>query len=157
MIVLLLLFKLGNDRYALNASQVVEVLPLVSLKKVPQALPGVAGVFSYHGDPVPVIDLCELVLGKPASPRLSTRIILVKYPTRGREDRVLGLIAEQATETVKRELDDFTSPGVAADGAPYLGPVVTDSRGLIQLVEVAKLLPGPVRDVLFRPPVEKAE
>jgi chemotaxis-related protein WspB len=156
--VLLLLFRLENDRYALDASQVVEVLPLLSVKKIPQASPGVAGVMNYRGQPVPVIDLCELALGKPANLRLSTRIILVKYPT-GEEggDHVLGLIAEQATETLKRELDNFVSSGVDIDEAPYLGPVITDSRGLIQLIEVPKLLPTRVRDQLFSRPLEKTE
>ena len=79
---LLLLFKLENERYGLDASQVAEVLPLVDLKRIPQALPEVAGVLNYHGELVPVIDLCKLVPGKPASPRLSTRIILVTYRTK---------------------------------------------------------------------------
>ena len=34
---LFLLFQLGNDRYALDASRVVEVLPLVELKHLPLA------------------------------------------------------------------------------------------------------------------------
>jgi len=154
--VLLVLFKLENDRYALDAGQVVEVLPFVSLKKVPQALPEVGGVLNYHGDLVPVIDLCKLVLGKPASPRLSTRIILMKYRIKDK-DRVLGLIAEQATGTIHRELGDFVSSGIAVDETPYLGPVINDSLGLIQVIDIAKLLPARVRDVLFRLPVEQAQ
>src|SRR5438105_11295634 len=76
---LLLTFKIGSDRYALPASQMIEVVPLVSLKKIPQAPPGVAGIFNYHGQPVPVIDLSELTIGIPAQARVSTRIILINY------------------------------------------------------------------------------
>src|SRR5438445_146788 len=77
---LFLLFKLGKERYALSASRVVEVLPLVDLKQLPQAPNGVAGVFNYRGRPVPALDLCALTLGHSSSELLSTRIIIVNYP-----------------------------------------------------------------------------
>ena len=80
---LFLLFHLGKDRYALDASRVVEVVPLLTLRRIPQAPRGVAGIFNYRGQPVPAVDLGELMLGQPASPRLSTRIILVHYPDDG--------------------------------------------------------------------------
>ena len=66
----------GSDRYALEAERITEVLPLVGLKKSIRAPPGIAGMLNYHGEFVPVIDLSELALGRPAPPRLSTRIIL---------------------------------------------------------------------------------
>ena len=40
---LFLLFRLGHDRYALEARRVVEVVPLLALKKIPQAPRGVVG------------------------------------------------------------------------------------------------------------------
>ena len=55
---------------------------------------------------------------------------------------LLGLIAEKATETLRREPGEFVTSGVTNAGTPYLGPVVTDARGLIQWVEVGKLLPA---------------
>jgi chemotaxis-related protein WspB len=44
----------------------VEVLPLVHAKRIPQSPAGMAGIFDYHGAPVPLIDLAELALGKPS-------------------------------------------------------------------------------------------
>ena len=81
---LFLVFQLGKDRYAIEAHQVIEVLPLVNVKQIPQAPAGVAGVFDYHGTSVPLIDLAELALGKPSRRWMSTRIILVKYGGRAR-------------------------------------------------------------------------
>ena len=63
---LFLLFELGQDRYALDVRQVAEVLPLVEFKRIPQAPPFVAGLLNYRGDPVPVIDLSQLTLSRPA-------------------------------------------------------------------------------------------
>ncbi len=151
---LFLLFQLGGDCYALDAAQVAEVLPLVRMKKIPRAPAGVAGVFTYRGAPVPAIDLSQLALGRPARPRLSTRVLLVNYPDATGAHRRLGLIAEHATETLRREPTDFVASGVKADGAPYLGPVVHDARGLIQWIEVDKLLPASVRAALFQQAAE---
>jgi chemotaxis-related protein WspB len=77
---LFILFQIRRDRYALPASDIIEVLPLINLKGLPNAPAGVAGILNYRGTPVPVIDVNEMILGEPAAQRLSTRIILVKYP-----------------------------------------------------------------------------
>jgi chemotaxis-related protein WspB len=146
---LFLLFQLGNDRYALQASRVIEVLPLVELKKIPNAPKGVAGIFNYRGRPVPAVDLCELTLGQPASRRLSTRIIIVNHPDDTGRNHPLGLIAEHATEIIQRESGEFVEPGLKLGGAPYLGPVLMDSRGGVQLVYEQRLLTDHVRDLLF--------
>ena len=148
---LFLLFRIGTERYALDANQVVEVVPLVRVKKIPQSPVGLAGVINYRGLPVPVIDLSELALGQPAQVRVSTRIILVKYPAESGEAHTLGLMAEQPTETMKREPADFVCPGVAVSSAPYLGRVANDSRGMIQWIEVKNLLPTSIRRLIFAP------
>jgi chemotaxis-related protein WspB len=146
---LFLLFQLDNDRYALPATQVAEVLPLVTLKRIPNAPAWVAGAFTYREAPVPVIDLSMLALGRPAQPRLSTRIVVVHYPQSGAESDLLGLVLEKATETMQYDPDAFESYGVDNDGARYLGPVLADPRGLIQWIKVTDLLPEPVQALLF--------
>ncbi len=147
---LFLLFRLAEDRYALDVAQVAEVLPLVQLKKIPGAPQGVAGIFDYRGSPVPVIDLCEMMLGRPSLARLSTRLVVVRYRDQAANVHLLGLLAEHATETIRRDATDFVASGVSEERAPYLGPVATDSRGLVQWIRVDDLLTESVRDVLFR-------
>jgi len=151
---LFLIFHLGEDWYALNAAEIVQVLPQVNWKVVPCAPPGVAGVINYHGTPVPLIDPKALSLGQAAERHMSTRIILFNYLTPDGETHLLGLLAEQTTETIRREINDFVEPGIPADRAPFLGPVTTDERGLIQLIEPRKLLSPALCEVLFRECVE---
>jgi chemotaxis-related protein WspB len=153
--VLFLVFELARDRYVLDVSQIAEVLPLLAIKQIPQAPPAVAGVLNYRGAPVPVIDLSQLTLGRPAERRLSTRIVLVHYPDARGGTQLLGLIAEKATHTVRREETDFIASGVTSEGAAYLGPVAPDAHGLLQWLDAGTLLPASVRDMLFRQP--KAE
>lgn len=146
---LFLLFHFGTDRYALEAKRVVEVLPLVELKRLPQAPKGVAGLFNYRGHPVPVIDLSELTQGRPAAERLSTRIIIVNHPDGAGRNRQLGIIAEYATQMVRFEAKAFVDSGVKIEAAPYLGPVLMDSHGPIQWLHEQRLLSEPVRNLLF--------
>lgn len=145
---LFLLFQLGPDRYALPAADVVEVLPLIQIKSLPGAPKGVAGVMDHRGQPVPVVDLSALALGRPAAARLSTRLVLVRLQADGTE-KLLALVAENATETLRRDPAEFVASGVTSPGAPYLGPVTRDARGLIQRIEVRQLLSPDVLSALF--------
>ncbi|HWY77849.1 MAG TPA: chemotaxis protein CheW, partial [Verrucomicrobiae bacterium] len=121
-----LLFYLGQDRYAIEASRVVEVLPLVELKRIPESPQGVAGLFNFRGQPVPAVDLSQLTLGQPAAECLSTRLIVVNYPDEKGRQHPLGLIAERATELIRRDTAQFIEPGLNLGGPPYLGPVLMD-------------------------------
>jgi chemotaxis-related protein WspB len=146
---LFLLFQLGKDRYALEASRVVEVVPLLEMKQLPQAPKGVVGIFNYRGRPVPAVDLSALTLGRPAGERFSTRIIIVNYPDDTGTNRLLGLIAEHATETLRKDPKDFVDSGVKLGQAPYLGPILMQDPDPVQWIYEQRLLPEPVRDVLF--------
>lgn len=151
---LLLCFDLDADRYALDVRQVIEVLPLAHIAQIPDAPRGVAGVLNYRGDPVPVIDLTALMLGRPSRAHWSTRLIVVHVPDQSGRMRVLGLLAEHATDTLRRPDADFVASGIATDQTPYLGQIATDAHGIVQLVEISGLLPPSVRDVLFRQAAE---
>ena len=144
-----LLFHLGKDRYVLEARHVIEVLPLLELKGIPEAPRGVAGIFNYRGRAIPAIDLSELALGQKSGELLSTRIIIINYPDEAGRLHPLGLIAERATEIIRRETTDFVEPGLKFGDAPYLGPVLTDNEGVIQWVHEQRLLTDNVRDILF--------
>jgi len=145
---LYLLFEIGADRYALAGRDVMAVEPSVCLKEIPKSVAGIAGVFDYHGEAVPVVDLSAMALGRPArADFFSTRIILMADPEGSRH--LLGLLAEKATETARFDDTDFQDPGVASPDAPYLGPIARDGRGFIQRVDAAKLLKPEVRAVLW--------
>ena len=147
---LLLLFLIGNERFGLDVTRVIEVTPMAVLKKAPADAAHVAGLFNYRGSVVPVIDLSCLLQGRPSRPRLSTRIILVDYNTGSDSaQHILGLLAERVTETVTCRKEDVRSPGIGFDNAPYLGDIVIDNQGMIQYVLVEQLLPHWLQESLF--------
>ncbi len=137
---LFLTFQLGADRYALEAARVIEVLAMVELRKIAGAPVGTAGEFDYRGAAVPVLDLCQLALGRSSNHRLSTRILLLHHESQSGGLRPLGLIAEHATELVAKHLGEFTSAGDTL--------VAPDQRGRLRLLQLDKLLTDELRDLL---------
>ncbi len=145
---LLLLFQIGETRYALDTAAVLEIVPRATLRPVLGAPPGVVGLLDYHAAPVPVLDLSALATGQPAPTRFSTRLILVQTAADGCR-RVVGLLAERATTLLQRQQTDFAPTGLHnGASAPFLGPVTTDGEGFIHHVRVESLLTGPVRALL---------
>jgi len=106
-----------------------------------------------------VIDLSALTFGQPAQARTSTRLVLVHYrPDEATPAQLLGLILEQATDTLRCNPADFQPYGLDNRQAPYLGPVREDAQGLLQWVRVADLLDEQVRALLFpSPPLDLAQ
>lgn len=172
---LYLLFRIGGDRYALDAGEVIEVLGLRTLKQVPGAPLWVAGMLDRRGAPVPVIDMSELA-GQGAAARVtSTRLALVHYrpaaaaaatataaatpaatatasataAAPSAADHVLGLILEHATETLHYDPAAFQPSGLDSPNARYLGPVLSDAHGMVQAVRVNDLLAPSVRAMLY--------
>lgn len=148
---LLLLFTLDNNRYGLEARQVIEVVPLAELKPLPRAPDYVAGVLNYRGAPVPVLDLTQMNQSYPSRTCMSTRIILVSYSAHGDASQLLGLMAERVTETALKNPEDFMPTGIHTPDAAYCGPVANDTQGMLQLVRVEHLLSPSVHALLFAP------
>ncbi len=146
---LMVVFNLGEDRYALDCSQVEAIIPQTQRRQLPQTPEYVAGVFNYRGTLVPVIDMCELTLGRPCEKLYSTRTILVRYPLAGGQAKLLGLLAEKVTETIKSSTGDFSSTGIAGPDGSYLGGMLDDEQGLVACVRIEGLLSEEVRNTLF--------
>ncbi|MBI6942232.1 purine-binding chemotaxis protein CheW [Pseudomonas putida] len=142
---LYLQFRLGDQRFALDVREVIEVLPCRPLKPIAHTPAWVAGILAHRGVLVPVIDLCALAFAQPSAQRTSTRLVLVRY----RGDQQLGLILEQATETLRCPSEAFQPYGLDNGEAPYLGPVRQDAEGLLQRIEVDDLLSDAVRQLLY--------
>lgn len=137
---LFVLFHLGNERFALEARQVVEIVPLLELKKIPQAPRGLAGMFIYRGQPVPALDLCALTLGRPAAEHFSTRIIIIQHRAGTATEHPVGLIVERATSTLQRAPQDLVESGVRLTENSFVGNLLKDADGVIQLLNLERLL-----------------
>ncbi|NEO87310.1 MAG: purine-binding chemotaxis protein CheW [Spirulina sp. SIO3F2] len=148
---LLLLFRVGEDRYALDTQAIVEVIPRVSLVRYHGTPPTVAGRFNYQGQIVPVLDLSQLLGDKPCEPVWSTRIIVVNLAPSPAQPRLLGLLVEQATETLAGEGVKSAENRLQLSQQPYLGDVLLQDHEMIQCLKVEQILAEHHYDSLLSP------
>lgn len=161
---LFLVFELDGERYALDAREIVRVLPLQPVRAFAGTPPYIAGVIDHDGAPVPVVDLARLALGRPSRALMSTRLVLVNDGASGVDtsggasadidtpSRCLALLLESATRTQTLAADAFAEGGIATPEARWLGPVANDAHGFVQWVKVDQLLDARVRALLFPDP-----
>ncbi|RYF50623.1 MAG: purine-binding chemotaxis protein CheW [Comamonadaceae bacterium] len=148
---LFLALRLGEDRYVLAASDIVVVRPLEKARPVPGAPSWVCGLITHAGQPVPLIDLSARATGRPSRWVTSTRIVLVAYawPSGATaQPSLLGVMVEQATETIHLNQQSFVPSGVHTPAARYLGPVANTAEGVIQWLRVQDILDDDVRACL---------
>lgn len=171
---LFLVFELDGERYALDAREIVRVLPLQPVRAFAGTPPYIAGVIDHEGAPVPVVDMAMLALGRTARALMSTRLVLVNDKAPGAADTALGtpaamaaehaermrtapsrriaLLLECATRTQTLAPEAFADGGIATPEARWLGPVASDAHGFMQWVKVEQLLDERVRSLLFPDP-----
>lgn len=147
---LMLVFYIGEERYAFPSDQVVEIVPKILLRKIPHAPPYVVGMLNFRGVPVPVVDLCLILQGRAAENRMHTRLVVLNCPmTDGQESVLVGILVERLTETAYHDAKDFVDAGIRARDLPFLGGVLTHDGEVTQLFLVDKLLEM-VKDELFK-------
>lgn len=144
-----LLLRLGSECYALDVRRIVEIVPMVHCRPLAHTPSCVAGAFDYRGALVPVIDLCVLTGTSPCRALYTTRIVLVDYAAGDGGRHILGLQAEHVTETLRMDPSSFEAAGVGVPEAPYLGGLARRDAALIQRIDVDRLLPDDVRQLLF--------
>ena len=145
--------SIGSERFGIRVDRVLEITPLTKLKPIPMTEKYIAGMVNYRGQPVPVVDLCQLIENRPCATMLSTRLILIDISEEqdgSTQPCVLGLTAECATETLMRKESEIVDSGISVKNAPFLGGLIHDESGMIQLLDVNKLLHQKVRDVIFK-------
>ena len=89
---------IDDKSYAIDSSSIVEIIPLVQLHAANQENSAIAGEMNYHGNILPVIDLCMLLSNRTHQKKFSTRILIVQLET-----RMAGLIAERLTDLTPAE------------------------------------------------------
>lgn len=144
---LLLLFKLQDDAYAIDSAKVMEVIPFLQTQKIPMTPKFITGMANFRGKPVPVIDLGLLLNDQPCRQQLSTRIILTSIAFGSQFKKVVGLLAEDVTETVK------TPKGWLPNPTDHQGPLFLDSaitrHPLVRWFQPEQILPEDIPGLSF--------
>lgn len=171
----LLTFTIESEAYAIPSKRVIEVLPLVKSRPIPQMPEYIPGLFTYRGQLVPLVDLGLRIAGSVLRKRLSTRVIVVEFspcsihdPAAKRDPGTsshpalarLGLIAENVVSIRAVDDDHAVATEMRVPGAAYLGRILRlhgagghatagIDRGTVQLIELEHLLPDELLQGLF--------
>ena len=104
-----LTFRLGEEVFALEISQVREVLDYTQITRVPRMPEFMRGVINLRGSVVPVVDL-RLKFGMSATGRtVNTCIIIVEVEVEG-ERTLLGALADSVQEVIDLDAGQIEPP-----------------------------------------------
>lgn len=142
-------FEAAGQPYGFEIADLVEIVPAVPLRVIPGAPTEVVGVFRYRDNMVPVLDVTRLLTCRAAEGRFSTRIAIVRYRNLGGQSHLLGLLLENASQTITEDLCDLMPSGIWSPTAPYLGKLATYEGATLQLIHVQELIPEALHELLF--------
>ncbi len=104
-----LTFKLDQEIYALDITQVREVLDFSEITKVPRMPDFMRGVINLRGGVVPVVDL-RLKFGMTRTEKtVDTCVIIIDLAIEG-ETTLLGALADSVQEVMTMEPDQISPP-----------------------------------------------
>ncbi|MBF0477187.1 MAG: chemotaxis protein CheW, partial [Deltaproteobacteria bacterium] len=104
-----LTFRLGDEKFALDISQVREVLDFTIITKVPRTPEFMRGVINLRGGVVPVIDLRLKFDMSKIEKTVNTCIIIVEVNIKD-ETVALGVLADSVEEVIDLEPDQIDPP-----------------------------------------------
>ena len=101
-----LTFKLGEELFALDVTQVREVLDVAAITKVPRSPDYMSGVINVRGNVVPVADM-RLKFGMPRIDHtVDTRIVVMEL-TIDNEVLVIGALADSVHDVMDIDPDQI--------------------------------------------------
>lgn len=140
-----LLVTVGGKRFALDAGEVIEVLPVVAFRPAGTGPKWLLGLFNVRGALLPLVDLSIIVDGAPTELRLGSRIVVLRLEGDLFEGatRSVGLLVPEVTGLAVRDFQAMGAhEGFSFAGAPHLGPTIVDDDGTLQLLRCRRLLEG---------------
>lgn len=139
---LMLIFQVGDQRFAINTSCVVEILPAVPLQHVHAISEAIAGLFNYQGNIVPVINLNHLLKEADPTPNLNRRIILIRPKQTDGQEKTFGLLVEKIIKTLVIEPSELQHDDELTHlfQNPYLGETFLHQNNIFQRLLPEQLL-----------------
>ncbi len=131
-----LVIRIGEEIYAVKAISIEEVVPIMSIRKIPDLPPYLEGFIDIRGVLYAVIDLNKQFGGESREFVLSNRIILIRH--RGRN---IGFIVDEILR-IEEWLPDVCQAGILSDcmNEAFSGEVGQTETEDIQILDLCKIL-----------------
>ncbi len=141
------IFCLGETRFSVEINQVLRIVRLTPITRVPRAPHFLEGVINYRGRAVPVVDLRKrLALPSEQEYGDAARILIVELAalsqTPDQETQTIGMLVD-AVIGISRLSDESIEPPpkmVAQVNGVYLTGVAHDGERLVVLLDLSRVL-----------------
>ena len=133
----IVVFKLCGNKYGILLDNVIEVVRMVAITKVPKSPEWLAGVISIRGCVVPIVDLRTRYDLPQKDPELSTPIIVVQY-----KDRVVGLVADEMVDVMTFSTLSLTSPKKLEIETKYVEAFANEGVELVLVIDLINTMAG---------------
>jgi len=135
-------FIAAGTRYAIEASWVEAVHPLVRARPVHGAPSWLAGVIDVHGELVPLVDASALLAGDARTvPTLGARVLLIDAGVGGDGPRARFALSVDRVDAAA-DLDADGSWRTGAQAVPWLGAVLQHRGQPVQMFDPGTLASG---------------
>ena len=139
-------FRLGQTQFGVEVGQVLRIVRLTPITRVPRAPHFLEGVINYHGQVVPVVDLKKR-LALPGGEKYSdaARILIVELEASAEVSRAaqtIGMLVD-AVVGISRLSDESIEPPpemVAQVNGVYLTGVAHYEERLVVLLDLSRVL-----------------
>ncbi|ERM92183.1 chemotaxis protein CheW [Caldanaerobacter subterraneus subsp. yonseiensis KB-1] len=133
----IVVFKLNNEDFCVDINQVVEIIRLQTIIKVPDTPSFVEGITNLRGTVIPIIDLKKRFNLPTSEKNENNRIIVVNVT-----ERPVGFIVDSVTEVLR--VEDSTiqeAPDIIKGiGREYITSIINLNGRLIINLDLHKIL-----------------
>jgi purine-binding chemotaxis protein CheW len=107
-------FKLGDEYFAVNVNQVIEILEVPAITKIPRAPRYMAGVINLRGNVLPLIDTRIKFSMEPIKMTVNTCVVVIEINVEG-ETLQIGTLVDEVLEVLEIEKSQIQpSPSIEA-------------------------------------------
>lgn len=128
-------YELANERYALNISEVYEIIKQQKITPVYNSKPFLEGVINLRGKIVPVVNLHKRFNLKNYISTKSTRIIVLQS-----RNEMVGIVVDRVNQVVRfHEIQPSPEMVAGIDGNYFEGIGIAED-GVVSLLKIDKVL-----------------
>ena len=131
----IVVFKLGEEEYAIDTSKVQVINKMMDITTVPKAPEYIRGLINLRGSIVTVIDP-YIKLGIDAKDKTCENIIILET-----EDEVIGILVDKVTEVIEIDTEELKNISSSKeDDRDYIKGTINLKGNIITLIDVDVLL-----------------
>ena len=133
-------FRIGEEIFACNVIQVLSILDLLEITKVPLAPSYLKGIINVRGIPLPVIDT-HLKIGMSETEFTdNSYIIIMEYKLAG-EYINLGILVDDVIAVIEVKNNEIQSPPAIGDknGSEIIYGMIKSDEKFMMLINIEKL------------------